>query len=285
MPSDDSAVLWRRLRPLGQAIGRGDEERILAILLDLGRANRGLAPFTFAFGGVAMLLAGLRVLLQNWRLTLVQVLPAMWVWLAMYDLRLHLVKGDTMPEVRGAVLVPIFAATIAGTIACYFLNAVFAFAVAQPGRPDVRRAFREARAHPAAIVAWGGTVGLALALATTLVSRSQPPWFALSLGIVVAVLMVTYVAVPARLIGASRQHSPRERLSAATIGAAIGLLVSAPPYLLGRIGLLMLGSKLLFVPGIAFLAVGAILQAGATGAVKAVKVSARLHPVIAGRSD
>ncbi len=268
---------WRRrLQPLVAAIGRGDEAGIVRILVEMSRGRRGLAPFAFAFGGVAMLLAGLRVLFENWRLTLVQVLPAMWVWLAMYDLRLHLLKGDTTPELRGAVLIPIVAAIVAATIACYFLNAVFAFAVSQPNRPEVRRAFGEARRRMPAILAWGGAVGLALGLATTVVSRAQPPWFALSLGIVVAVLMVTYVAVPARLIGASPRRPPRERLSAAAVGAALGVAVSAPPYLLGRIGLLMLGSNLLFVPGILLLTTGVVLQAGATGAVKAVKVSAKL---------
>ncbi len=53
-------------------------------------------------------------------------------------------------------------------------------------------------------------------------------------------------------------------------------MVCTPPYLLGRIGILMLGSKVLFVLGIAFIVIGFTLQAGATGAVKAVKMSAKL---------
>jgi hypothetical protein len=43
---------------------------------------------------------------------------------------------------------------------------------------------------------------------------------------------------------------------------------------LGRIGLVMLGSHALFIPGIIVLAAGLTLQAGATSAVKAVKMSA-----------
>jgi putative flippase GtrA len=269
--------LRRLLEPFVHAVGRGDEARIVELLGELSARHRSLAPFTFAFGGVAMLLAGVRVLFENWRLTLVQVLPAMWVWLAMYDLRLHLLKENTMSGVRGAILVPIGLAIVAGTIASYFLNTVFAFAVAQDGRPDVRLAFGEARGRMGAIVAWGVAVGFALAIATTVVPRAGAPWFALCLGIVVGVLMVTYVAVPARLIGVSkRRASPRDRLAAAAFGTLIGVVVSAPPYLIGRIGILMLGSPVLFVPGLALLAIGAIMQAGATGAVKAVKVSSRL---------
>jgi len=223
-----------------------------------------------------MLLAGLRVLFENWRLTLVQVLPAMWVWAAMYDLRLHLLKEDTTPDLKGAVLVPIVAAIVAGTIACYYLNAVFALAVAQEGRPQLRRAFDGARAHLTAILAWGGAVGLALGLSTTVVTRSEPPWFTLCLGIVIGVLMITYVAVPARMVGIHRHGSRRDRLAASAIGGVLGFVLSAPPYLLGRIGLLMIGSPILLVPGILLFALGAVLQVGATSAVKAVKVSAKL---------
>ena len=60
------------------------------------------------------------------------------------------------------------------------------------------------------------------------------------------------------------------------MSGALGAAVSTPPYLLGRIGILMLGSHALFIPGIVVVAVGFTLQAGATGAVKAVKLSAHL---------
>jgi len=268
--------LRRRATPLARAVGRGDEAGIVAILTELSRSHPRLAPLTWAFGGIAMLLGGLRVLFENWRLTLVQVLPAMWVWAAMYDLRLHLLKENTVPDLKGWVLLPIVAAIVAGTIASYFLNAAFAFAVAQPGRPRLGQAFREARRHRVTICAWGGAVGLALGLVTTVVTRADPPWFALSLGIVVGVLMVTYVAVPARMVGISRHGSRRDRLAASAIGGVLGVVLSAPPYILGRIGLLMIGTSFLLVPGILLFALGAVLQAGATSAVKAVKVSAKL---------
>ncbi|MBS1880372.1 MAG: hypothetical protein JST31_12730 [Actinobacteria bacterium] len=278
--SDKPARLerWRQLAaPFVHAVSAGDEARLVEMLAEQSRRHRLLAPFTFAVGGLAMLLAGLRVLFENWRLTLVQVLPATWVWLAMYDLRVHMLKGQTLPDLKGPILIPIGLVIIAGTIAAYFLNAVFAFAVAQEERPDVRRAVGEARRRLRPIALWGGSVGLALALATTVVTRSQPPWFALCLGIVVGVLMVTYVAVPARLLGVRKdRHSPRDRLAAAAFGTVIGVLVSAPPYLISRIGILMLGSPVLFVPGLVLVTIGAVAQAGATGAVKAVKVSARL---------
>ncbi len=56
------------------------------------------------------------------------------------------------------------------------------------------------------------------------------------------------------------------------------MVVCIPPYALGRIGLLMLGSRALFIPGVIVMALGVILEAGATGAVKAVKMCAKLLP-------
>jgi hypothetical protein len=60
------------------------------------------------------------------------------------------------------------------------------------------------------------------------------------------------------------------------VGGAIGGIVCTPPYVLGRVGLLMLGSHALFILGCVVIAIGVTLQAGATGAVKTVKMSAKL---------
>ena len=64
------------------------------------------------------------------------------------------------------------------------------------------------------------------------------------------------------------------------MGGAISAVICTPPYVLGRIGLLMLGSRALFIPGIILIVIGLTFEAGATGAVKAIKMSARF---VAGR--
>jgi hypothetical protein len=56
----------------------------------------------------------------------------------------------------------------------------------------------------------------------------------------------------------------------------MGALICMPAYVIGRIGLLLLGSGAVFWLGVVVLAVGFALQAGATGAVKAIKMSAKL---------
>jgi hypothetical protein len=275
------AAVRGRIASLVDAIDKNDDAAIEQAVLRLSRSRRALAPLAFAVGAFALVFDGLRLLVSNWRLTLVQVLPAMWIWLAMFDLKVHVLHGKSFDVVRGAVLIPIGLVIVALTVASFFLNAVFAFAIAGPRPPSVRPAVAEARRHLAPIVASGGVVGLLLAFATTIVTRWGRPWFAIALGIVVGLMMVCYVAVPSRLVGVKPSHSRREKLSMTLVGGALGTMVCTPPYMLGRIGILLLGSGALLVPAIVLIAVGVTLQAGATGAVRAIKMSAKLavrHP-------
>jgi hypothetical protein len=248
----------------------------------LSRSRPWLAPLTLTIGAFAMLFVGVKLLFTNWRLTLVQMLPAMWIWLAMYDLKIHLMHGKTLPDVTGpAVVIPAVLGIAAITAAGFFLNAVFAYAIIQPGRPQIRPAFTQARSHLGIVLGSGFAVGLCLGLSGVVVARWGSFWFTITLSAVIGAMMICYVAVPSRLIGIKTTYSKRDKLIASMVGGAIGALVCTPPYLLGRIGLLMLGSNVLFVLGAIFVAAGLILEAGATGAVKAVKMSAKL---VAGRN-
>jgi len=265
-----------RIGSLVRAIEESDEAKIEAAVLRISGSRRAFRPLVFAVGAIALLFDGLRLLIRNWRLMLVQVLPAVWVWAAMADLRIHLLHDHSFTVLRGPVLIPIILAITAITVASFFLNAVFAFAISQPGDPQIRPAVAEARRNWKPIVASGAVVGLLLGLSTTVVTRWGSPWFALSLGIVTAVMMVCYVSVPARLIGAKPVQTRREKLTTSIVSGALGVTVSTPPWLLGRIGLLMVGTPALLIPGIVLLAVAVPLQAGATGAVRAIKMSASL---------
>jgi hypothetical protein len=270
--------LSARVRSLVLAVEESDEAKIEEAILRLSRSRRAFAPLAFAVGAFALLFDGLRLLVSNWRLTLVQLLPAIWIWVAMADLKVHVLHDNSFNVLRGPVLIPIVLVIVAITVASFFLNAVFAFAIARPGKPEIRPAVAQARSHLTPILVSGAVVGLLLALATTVVTRWGSPWFALSLGIVIGVMMVCYVAVPARLIGIRPTYSRRDKLITTVVGGALGVTVSTPPYLLGRLGLLMLGSKALLIPGIVLIALGVTLQAGATGAVRAIKMSVSLNP-------
>ena len=153
---------------------------------------------------------------------------------------------------------------------------MFAFAIAGPGPPLIRPAFRQARSHLAVVLGSGAAVGVLLGLSAVVVIHWGLFWFAICLSIVIGVMMVCYVAVPARLIGMKTTASKRDKLTASAVGGAIGAVICTPPYVLGRVGLIMLGSSALFIPGVIIFAIGLILQAGATGAVKTIKMSAKL---------
>ena len=262
-----------------QAIRDSDQATVNEMVLRLSRARPWLAPLAFTVGAFAMLFEGVKLLFTNWRLTLIQVLPAMWIWAAMFDLKAHVLHDKAFHVLIGpAIVTPLVLGVAVVTAACFYLNAVFAFAIIQPGRPQIRPAFTQAHQHLLVVLGSGAVVGILLGLAMVVVSRWGKFWFAFALSIVVGILMVCYVAVPSRLIGMKTTFSKRDKLTASVVGGAVGAVVCTPPYALGRVGLIMLGSSTsaIFIFGIIFFAVGLTLQAGATGAVKTVKMSAKL---------
>ena len=163
--------LSERVGQFVRAVRDGDEEMAVRAVLHLSRSRRLFAPLAFVVGGIAMLFNGLKLLFSNWRLTLVQILPAIWIWVAMLDLKAHALHGKSFHVLRGPVLIPIVLAIAAVTAASFFLNAVFGFAIVQSGPPKVRPAVATARSHLAAILVPGAVVGLALGLSTTVVTR------------------------------------------------------------------------------------------------------------------
>jgi hypothetical protein len=268
--------LVKRARELMDALRDADAGVVHQLVSNLSQSQRLLAPLALAVGGIDMLFSAVRMLVLNWRLMLVQALPVALTWVAMYDLKAHALAGNSDPGVEGPVLIPIVLTIIAVTAASFFMNSVFAFAVSQPGRPQVRPAITQARGHLGVILGSGAVVGLMLALATTVISRDNRPWFVLALGATIGVMMLGYVAVPARLIGIKREASRRDKLSASIVAGAVGVAVATPPYVLGRVGVLMLGVHLLFIPGLAVVTFAVALEAGAAVAVKSVKMISKL---------
>jgi hypothetical protein len=276
LPPPEGATLSDRVGRFVRAVREGDDAMVEEMVLRVSQSHRLLAPLALVVGGFAMLFDGLKLLFSNWRLTLVQILPAMWIWFAMYDLKAHVLHDKSFNVLRGPVLIPIVLVIAVVTAASFFLNAVFGFAIVQSGVPKLRPAFAKARSHLAVILGSGLLVGALLGISTMVVTRWGRPWFGLSLSVVIGVMMVCYVAVPSRLIGVKPTSSRRDKLTASAVGGALGAVVCTPPYLLARIGILMLGSSILFIPGLVVLAFGATIQAAATGAVKTVKMSVKL---------
>jgi hypothetical protein len=275
-PPSRRATRREQLRRFVQAVRDSDLATADEVILRLSRSRRWLAPLAVCVGAFAMLFVGIKLLFTNWRLTLIQLLPAMWIWAAMFDLKAHLLHGRTFLVLRGPIVIPLVLGVAAVTAASFYLNAVFAYAIAGQAPPSIRPAFTRAWSRRAGILASGFAVGVLLGLSTVVVVRWGVFWFGLCLSIVIGIMMICYVAVPARLIGMKTGYPRRDKLAASAVGGIVGAVVCTPPYLLGRLGLVMLGSHALFVPGLIVLITGLTLQAGATSAVKTVKMSAKL---------
>src|SRR5271168_2687830 len=270
------AAIATQIGRLVTAIRTGDESMVETTVLALSQRSRWLAPLALLVGAFAMLFQGVKLIFTNWRLTLVQILPAMWIWAAMLDLKAHALHGKEFHLLRGPLLWLVLLVIAGLTAGSFFLNGVFAFAISKPGAPEIRPAFTEAKRHLRTILAWGVFVGLALGFATMVVDRWGKFWFSLTLSVVVAVMMVAYVAVPARLIGVKSERSRRDKLTASAVGGAVGAAVCAPPFALGRVAILMLGSHTFRYLAILLLIIAVVLQTGATSSVKAIKMSAKL---------
>ena len=70
-----------------------------------------------------MLFQGIRLLFTNWRLTLVQILPAMWIWAAMLDLKAHALHGREFHIFHGPLLAVVLLVIAGLTAGSFYLNA------------------------------------------------------------------------------------------------------------------------------------------------------------------
>ena len=138
--------LRQLVRRLIASIRDGDERTIGDAVLQLSKKRRIFAPLALAVGAFVMLFSGLRLLVTNWRLMLLQVLPAMLTWATTMDLKAHVLQGKEFHDIRRPVVLVLFAAAVLVTTAASYLNAAFAFAVSQPGPPQLRTGFEEAQA-------------------------------------------------------------------------------------------------------------------------------------------
>ena len=182
----------------------------------------------------------------------------MWIWAALLDLKAHAFKGHEFHAWGSSEQLALLVAITLVTAASFYLNAVFAFAISQPGKPEIRPAFTLVRKNLAVVLGIGAVVGVALGVSAIVVPRWGTFWF-------------TLVARDRdRRDDADLRHRPRDgspgsdpSAPAATswprplIGGTLGALICTPPYVIGRIGILLLGSqRLLFVLGVILLVVG-----------------------------
>lgn len=271
-----SPRLARALGRLVLAVREAEPAHIEAASRQLGRSRRWLAPLAYVAGSLALLVDGVKLLIANWRLSLVELVPALWIWITTWNLKAHFLRGRSLAFIHGPAVLGVAVAAVVVTVVSFWCNAVFAIAVDRPPPPRLVPAFAEARRHAGYLSAWGVGVGLAYALATVYAARAGLGWYGLALGLVLAVMMTTFVSVPARLIAARHRQSLRDRVTTGAVGGALSAVVLSPGFLLNRVGLLLIGVRFLLVPGIVLFTLGVALQAAGVSTVKAVKLSTKL---------
>ena len=222
--------------------GGGAQHRprhVESALKDLGGRRRWLAPLVFAAGTVAVVFDGVLLLLRNWRLTLLQLFPAVWISVMAWNMKNHLLSKPTfsMSEVIPVAVGVLLAAQIA-----YWCNGTFAYTMAQDATGDIRAAFGEARRHWHLIGGLALLTGGAQAAIWLLMPHLTADWLWLALFVMFVVQIYLFVAIPCWLLGARKTGTRRERTTQSVTTGVLSGVASMPGFLLNRIGWLLLGS-------------------------------------------
>jgi hypothetical protein len=264
------------LLKMARTVADADAVRIELAARQLGASRRYLAPVAWAAGAIVLLIRGIKLLILNWRLMLIELVPAAWVWLVMWDLKQHALRGAAFRQLTLAGFLVAGVGAVALTMTAFWCNTVFGYAIAGP-RPRIVPAVRQANAHLTGIAIAGLAVGLIIALAIAAVPRiGSARLYVAALSGVLSLLLISLVAIPARILGAKRTRLPlRQSVGGWAAGGAL-TVVMTPGFILDRLGILLLGVPGLHILGLVLLSVGVALHAAGMASVRAVKLSMKL---------
>jgi hypothetical protein len=262
---------------MARTVADADAVRIEAAARQFGESRRYLAPVAWAAGAIVLLVRGVKLLLVNWRLALIELVPAAWVWFVMYELKQHALRGAAFRQITlgGVILAALMA--VALTTAALWCNTVFAYAISN-ARPEITPAIHQARRHRVGIAAAGFAVGLVVAVAIAVIPRiGSTRVYVVALSGVLGLLLVSLVAVPARLLGRERTRRPlKQSIGSWAAGSTLSAVAMAPGLLLDRLGIILLGVPGFHVIGLMVLSLGVALYAAGLSSVRAVKLTMKL---------
>jgi hypothetical protein len=123
---DQPTTVPSRIAAAARAVADADPAEIETTARQLGESRRFLAPVAWAAGAIVLLIRGIKLLLLNWRLTLIELVPAAWVWVVMWDLKQHALRGDAFRQITVAGVVGLALLSTAASTAGFWCNTVFA---------------------------------------------------------------------------------------------------------------------------------------------------------------
>ncbi len=272
------AALGRTAR----AVADAEPAKIEAAAKELGESRRYLAPVAWAAGTIVLVLRGIKLLLLNWRLTLIELVPALWVWVIVWDIKEHALRGTPFRQFTAGGLILVVALASVASVAAFWCNTVFAYAITRT-RPRIRPAVAQVRPHLRSVFAAGTAIGLVLGLAAMAIPRIHSTWlYLLTLGAVYGLMLVVFVALPAALLGATRQRlPPKQAIGRWAAGLTLSMIAMTPGFVLDRVGLILIGIGRLQIQilGVILLSLGTALYAAGMSSVKAVKLRIKLDAV------
>jgi hypothetical protein len=265
---------WATLVATIDAIRTTDPSRIDELVFELSAKYRWLTPLAYVAGTLAVVFDGVLILLRSWRLTLLQLVPATWIWAMSWNLRNHMFAHEK-PPVSHTVIVAVVDLLVAQI--AYWCNAVFAYTLAQDGPADIRAAYASAKPHWKAISGTALVTGGMSAVTWIVLPHFKLTWFWVALAGIFVLQIYLFVALPVWLLRIKKTGTRKERgLRSLTTGVLSGI-ASIPGFLLNRIGLLLLGIGPLWWLGIILLSIGAVIHVTASSSVRVVKMSVHLR--------
>jgi hypothetical protein len=261
-----------------EAVADADPQQIEATARRFGSSRRILAPVAWVAAMLVLVVRGIKLLMSNWRLLLIELVPATWVWVTLWDLRREGLRAPPLRDVTvGDVLL---AVSVAATfsIAALWCNCVFGFAISLP-EPRVRPGVRATWPHRWRLLAAGFVVGAGVAACFALIPRLDQWWvYAGAVWAMYGIMLSSLVVMPAWVIGIQRRRfGPIETVQRWVTGWALAAVAMTPGFLVARFGGLLVDISRLQVLGYVVLTLGAILYAAGLSSVKAVTLSMKLE--------
>lgn len=256
--------------------GAMSDEELLATLGQL-RVGRVLAgPLRFFAGAVLLVLHGVLLLIGNWRLLLLELVPAIWIAAVLWDWRFHVVEGNELVEVHGLWAPAIAAFVVLATVVSYWCNVAFVHA-AVGTRPTLGGALSAAGRHRRLVVGAGLAVGLLHAWVSVRGPVRGLPTVTLGLGLLALLDLYLYSALPAHALGLDRRRrSPVAYVAKTVTSGALSMAVSLPGMTLAVVAHVLLGTSVLRALGVVVLVVAVILQVAASSSSRAVSMWSQL---------
>jgi hypothetical protein len=265
---------WATFVATIEAIRTTDPAKIEGLASELSSRSRWLTPLAYVAGTLAIVFDGILLLLRSWRLTLLQLVPATWIWVMSWNLRNHMFAHEK-PPLSHTVLFAVMGLLVAQI--AYWCNATFAYTLVQDGAKDIRAAFVSAKPHWRAISGTALVTGAMSAITWLVLPHFRLTWFWLALAGIFVLQIYLFVALPLWLLGVKKTGTRKERgLQSATTGVLSGV-ASIPGFIFNRIGLLLLGIGPVWWLGVIVLSVGAVFHITASSSVRVVKMSVRLR--------